>query len=133
MFHQFGCGICLFVCLFSTLIESHTSLGICPFQVLVIFFLYFLVFLCYLIPHLVQVTSTAPGGEVTAAPQNSPNYVIIGASAAGGVLMLVIIAVVIRKCLCKTRTSPAKQPRNTGNVNDCLEVDLELSDMPRVI
>ena len=43
--------------------------------------------------------------------------------------MLVIIAVVIRKCLCKNRVSSAKQPRNAGRVNYCLEADLELSNM----
>lgn len=93
------------------------------------FFLYILFFLWIVIPHVVQFTSTRPGDEVTAAPQNSPNYVIFGASAAGGVLLLVNIAVVIRKCLCKTRTSSAKQPRNIGRVNDCLDGDLELSTM----
>jgi len=81
------------------------------------------------IQNVVQFTSTAPGDGVTAAPQNSPNYIIIGASAAGGVLVLVIIAVIIRKCLCKARTSSAKQPRNIGRVNDCLEGDFELSNI----
>ena len=76
-----------------------------------------------------QFTSTVSGDEVTASPQNSPNYIIIGASAAGGVLLLVIIAVVIRKCLCKARTSSAKQPRNIARVNDCLEGEFELSSI----
>ena len=86
-------------------------------------------FLCIEIQYVVQFTSTAPGEEVTASPQNSPNYVIIGASAAGGVLLLVIIAVIIRKCLCKTKTSPAKQSRNIGRVNNYVEGDLELSNL----
>ena len=90
---------------------------------------YLLFFLCIEIQHVVQSKSTAPGDEVTAAPQKSPNYVLIGGSAAGGVLMIVIIAVIIRKCLCKTRTSSAKQPRSIGKVNECLEGDLELSNM----
>ena len=90
-------------------------------------------FLCIEIQYVVQFTSTASGDEVTAAPQKSSNDVIIGASVAGGVLMLVIIAVIIRKCLCKTRTSPAKQSRNIGRVNDYNEGDFELSNMTRKI
>lgn len=96
----------------------------------VIFFVYHLFLSLYFnFLHVVQFTSTTSGDEATTAPQNSPNYIIIGAAAAGGVLMLVIIAVIIRKCLCKARTSSAKQPRNIGTVNDCLEGDLELSNM----
>ena len=108
---------------------SHKSLGIFPFENFIILILYLHFFLCNLIPHVVQFTSTATGDEVTAAPQNSNKYIVIGASAAGGVLLLVIIIVVIRKCLCKTRVHSSKQPRNTGRVNDGHEVDLELSNM----
>ena len=86
-----------------------------------------------MIQHVVQFTSTVPGDGVTATPQKSPNYIIIGASAAGGVLVLLIIAVIIRKCLCKARTSSAKQSRNIGRVNDFLEGDFELSDITRKI
>lgn len=146
MFYQFSCLICLFVCLFFYVV-SPLSLGICPFQTAIKDIPYFPVntgdLTCvntYLLPLTsfltlysnsiaVQFTSTTPGDEVTAAPQNSPNYIIIGASAAGGVLMIIIIAVIIRKCLCKTRTSSAKQPRNIGRVNDCLEGDIELSNI----
>ena len=69
--------------------------------------------------------------EVTAAPQESPNYVVVGVSVGVGILVLVIVALIIRKCLCKTRIFSAKQQVNTGNVNACLEGDFELSTMPR--
>ena len=66
-------------------------------------------------------------------PQKSPNYVIIGAASGGGVLVLVIIALVIRKCLCKSRTSSNKRAESMGQVNDCLGGDFELSTVPRKI
>ena len=44
-------------------------------------------------------------------------------------MLLVIIAVAIRKCLCKTRVHSSQQyRRDTGRVNDYHEVDLELSN-----
>ena len=69
--------------------------------------------------------------EGEAAPQEGPNYVIIGVSASGGVLVLLIAALVVRKCLCKTRTSSAKHSSAVGRVNACVEDDFELSTMPQ--
>ena len=44
--------------------------------------------------------------EATLAPQKSPNYVIIGCSAVGGALVLLITALIIRKIVSKPKVTP---------------------------
>lgn len=96
-------------------------------------FFIFLSFLCNSSFYVGKDKSTAPSdssrlpSEVTAVPKKSPNYVVIGASAGGGLLVLVIVLVIIRKCFCKSSTSTSKQRGNTGRVNVGLEGDFELS------
>ena len=53
--------------------------------------------------------------EAGAVPQEGPNYVIIGGSAGGGLLLLLIAVLVIRKCLCKAKTSSERH--TTGKLN----------------
>lgn len=41
--------------------------------------------------------------EATLAPQKSPSYVVIGCSAVGGALVLLIIALIMRKIVSRTK------------------------------
>ncbi|RMX49506.1 hypothetical protein pdam_00019481 [Pocillopora damicornis] len=67
------------------------------------------------------ITSHVPT-ETRAVPQEGPNYAIIGGSAAGGVLLLLIALLVIRKCLCKAKTSSARD--TTGRMNAGMDFEM---------
>ena len=58
--------------------------------------------------------------EVGAVPREGSIYGIIGGSLIGGALLLLIAALVIRKCLCKDRTSP----ETTGRLNAGMDFEL---------
>ena len=65
------------------------------------------------------------------APQRSKKYVVIGLSALGGVLVLVIIALIIMKVVCRRKVSPTIFCEQT-EVKDEIHVNqaFEMSDMP---
>ena len=83
--------------------------------------------------HIGTTTPSRLPTEATAVPQEGPDYVLIGVSASGGVLVLLIAALVIRKCLRKHRISSVKHSTDIGKVNDCVEGDFELSTVPQKI
>ena len=58
--------------------------------------------------------------EADAVPQEGSIYGIIGGSLIGGALLLLIAALVIRKCLCKDRISP----ETTGRLNAGMDFEL---------
>ena len=60
--------------------------------------------------------------EAGAVPQEGPNYVIIGGSAGGGLLLLLIAVLVIRKCLCKAKTSSERH--TTGRLNAGMDFEM---------
>ncbi|XP_022804999.1 uncharacterized protein LOC111342215 isoform X2 [Stylophora pistillata] len=66
-------------------------------------------------------TSNVPT-RADAVPQGGSIYVVIGGSAAGGVVLLLIVVLVIRKCLGKSRISPAKHM--TGRLNAGMDFEL---------
>ena len=53
-------------------------------------------------------------------PREGSIYGIIGGSLIGGALLLLIAALVIRKCLCKDRISP----ETTGRLNAGMDFEL---------
>jgi len=69
--------------------------------------------------------------ETAAEPQTSQNYVVIGVSAFGGLLALVIVAVLMKKFVFKRGPSPAVEiPAQSAKVNESFQADIELSTMP---
>ena len=58
--------------------------------------------------------------KVGAVPREGSTYGIIGGSLIGGALLLLIAALVIRKCLCKDRISP----ETTGRLNAGMDFEL---------
>jgi len=75
-------------------------------------------------------TSFVSPTETAAEPQTSQNYVVIGVSAFGGLLALVIVAVLMKKFVCKSGPSPAMEiPAQSAKVNESFQGDMELSTM----
>lgn len=69
--------------------------------------------------------------DATAAPQTSQKYVVIGASAGGGLLVLIIVAFVTKKIFCKAMTSPQSNMSEQGaKVNQSFQGEFELHSMP---
>ena len=79
-----------------------------------------------------RLVSSPPAEETTkSAAQRSKKYVVIGLSALGGVLVLVIIALIIMKVVCRRKVSPTILCEQT-EVKDEIHVNqaFEMSDMP---
>lgn len=80
--------------------------------------------------HTLIITLSSLPAEATAAPQKNLKYVVIGVSSAGGLLFLVIVALIMRKCVFKSRRVPADKRRgNSARENPSFKGDLELSQM----
>ena len=76
-------------------------------------------------------TDTTPGSstiprEATLVPQKGPNYVIIGVSASGGLLVLVILALLMKKFVCRPA---AVRSSGGGRVNKSFQRDFEMSEI----
>ena len=68
--------------------------------------------------------------DATASPQKGPNYIVIGVSVFGGLLLLMIGALLIKKFVFNASRSPVVGiPERDAKVNECYQGDLELSDM----
>lgn len=79
-------------------------------------------------------TDTTPGSstiprEAALVPQKGPNYVIIGVSASGGLLVLVIVALLLKKCVCKNSRPAAVRSSGGGRVNKSFQRDFEMSEI----
>ena len=71
-------------------------------------------------------SSTIPK-EAALVPQKGPNFVIIGASASGGLLVLVILALLLKKFVCKNSRPAAVRSSGGGRVNKSFQRDFEMS------
>ena len=60
-------------------------------------------------------------------PKKGPNYVIIGVSASGGLLVLVIVALLMKKFVCKNSRPAAGRSSGGGRVNKGFRRDFEMS------
>ena len=66
-------------------------------------------------------------------PQKGPNYVVIGVSASGGLLVLVIVALLLKKFVCKKSRPLAVRFSGSGRVNPSFQPDFEMSYFSRKI
>jgi len=62
--------------------------------------------------------------EATAVPQKSRIYIVIGCSAFGGVLVLVIVALVVTKFVCKRKVNHGFPVQGTGHINSGFELSV---------
>ena len=78
-----------------------------------------------------RLVSSSLAEEATKSSQRSKKYMVIGLSAFGGVLALVIIALIIMKVVCRRQVSPTILCQQT-EVKDEIHVNqaFEMSDMP---
>lgn len=81
-------------------------------------------------------STTDPSSEGTVTSQKSTKYVVIGCSTFGGILALVIVAVLVNKCVLKHKVNPYlpnEQPgmslEGGGQVDDALELKATSSKM----
>ena len=66
-------------------------------------------------------------------PQKVPNYVVIGVSASGGLLVLVIVTLLLKKFVSNNRCPVAVRFSGSGRVNPSLQPDFEMSYISRKI
>ena len=65
-------------------------------------------------------------------PQKGPKYVVIAVSASGG-LLLVIVALLLKKFVCNNSRPVAVRFSGSGRVNPSFQPDFEMSDISRKI
>ena len=62
-------------------------------------------------------------------PQKGPNYVVIGVSVSGVLLVLVIVALLLKKFVCNNNRPVAVRFSGSGRVNTSFKPDFEMSDV----
>ena len=93
---------------------------------------HFIVLLLYTGTDTTPGSSTIPKGAAL-VPQKGPNYVIIGVSASGGLLVLVIVALLLKKFVCKNSRPTAVRSSGGGRVNKSFQHDFEMSEISEKI
>ncbi|KAM7428003.1 Protocadherin-16 [Porites harrisoni] len=83
-------------------------------------------------------SDTTPGSstiprEAALVPQKGPKYVIIAVSASGGLLVLVIVALLLKKFVCNNSRPVAVRFSGSGRVNKSFQPDFEMSYFSRKI